>query len=155
MWLSFSQLLHWFISVVKNSVIVAWKIVWEIYSRLWKLLHQYQTSVVINICCVLCENMMSLKCLVLLTFLFAFWKLLSCIVLFPFNVLHSYLNDSFQIPLCLLVMQYISQVIGNVIYKLHETYPDYREVFNFVSLLVKTEIFYNTNLKQCISLEQN
>lgn len=50
-------------------------------------------------------------------------------------------------------MQYIPQVIGNVIYKLHETYPDYREVFNFVSLLVKTEIFYNTNLKQCISSE--
>lgn len=70
-------------------------------------------------------------------------------------MLHSYLSDSFQIPLCLLVMQYIPQVIGNVIYKLRETYPDYREVFNFVSLLVKTEIFYNTNLKQCISLEQN
>ena len=52
-------------------------------------------------------------------------------------------------------MQYIPQVIGNVIYELHETYPDYREVFNFVSLLVKTEIFYNTNLKQCIILEQN
>lgn len=52
-------------------------------------------------------------------------------------------------------MQYIPQVTGNVIYKLHETYPDYREVFNFVSLLVKTEIFYNTNLKQCIILEQN
>ena len=52
-------------------------------------------------------------------------------------------------------MQYIPQVIGNVIYKLHETYPNYREVFNFVSLLVKTEIFYNTNFKQCIILEQN
>lgn len=51
-------------------------------------------------------------------------------------------------------MWYIPQVIWNVIYKLHETYPDYREILNFVSLLVETEIFYITSLKQCISLGQ-